>query len=292
MSYVAREHVVPRFLLQRFTDNSGVIWAYDKQQKVWFQTTPINIGIEKGIYDQAIEQWLSNIVEGPASALFQELDAGKTTLSRGDLFVIARFITIQRVRVRAIEKFVELNQPDLVREKFQETLNELFGESGIEVGSEILNLVGHEPEELLGQLGLRNICNLALHGAMWSTSNELAESIVDMAWRLICADAERFILTDNPAVLGIPNKASELPECVLPISKNQALHMGLFGVSGSLYEIRQDDELVRTLNRRVLAGADRFVYTPTQQAWISKDADSKFIDLPELDFEAPFIPCT
>ena len=290
MSNVIREHYVPKFLLKSFANDTGEVWVYDKKEKNWFQSSPTNIGVEKGMYDQDVENWLSQDVEAPTSRILSDLANDRTELSEEELFVIAKFITVQRVRVRAIERYVELNQQDLVREKFQEILFELYGEPGMKYGAELLNQVGCDPKQLLMQLDLRNLCNLALCGAMSSNDFSMAECIVDMAWRVICTDKKQFILTDNPAVMGIPNKVSELPECVLPISKRQALHIGMFGVAGTLNEVRADDNLVRKLNDRILAGADRFVYAPVKANWISDNAHDKFPCHPKLIFDAPFIP--
>ena len=264
MLNVVREHYVPKFLLEYFTDDTGKVWVYDKKEKNWFRSSPLNVGIEKGIYDQDVESWLGQDVEAPTSLILKDVANDRMELSKENLFIIAKFITVQRARVRAIETYVEWTQQNLVRDTFLETMYELAGESGAKCGLELLNQVGGDTKKLLERLALRKLCNLALRGAMSSNDFTWAKSIVDMAWRVICADTEQFILTDNPAVMDIPNEESELPEWVLPISKRQALHMGLFGVAGTLYEVRVDDDLVRKLNSRILAGANRFVYSPVK----------------------------
>lgn len=65
MTFVVREHYVPRFLLSQFADCEGNLWEYDKAKANWFRATPTNIGIEKNIYNQDVEKWLSAEIEAP-----------------------------------------------------------------------------------------------------------------------------------------------------------------------------------------------------------------------------------
>ena len=270
MTFVKRNHFVPVSLLERFTDSDGKLWVYDKSEGKWFKTNPINAGVDKGIYDQDVEHWLAKEVEEPAISTFRGLDSGTTEITEEELLVIAKFIAIQRVRVRAIEKYVELTDSSLVRDKLEETFYELAGDYGVEVGSKLLDQAECEPNEFLEQAGLHNLCNLALHGAMSNGNFEIAESMVDMAWRIICPSKGNFIVTDNPVVIGVPNEMNELPECVLPISNYMALHIGLYGRPRTLNEVIQDDRLVRWLNSRILAASLRFVYSSKQDRWIKK----------------------
>lgn len=290
MTFVKRNHFVPISLLERFTDSDGKLWVYDKSEDKWFKTNPINVGVDKGIYDQDVEHWLAKEIEGPAISTFRRLDSGMTEISEDELHIIAKFIAVQRVRVRAIEKYVEMNDSSLVRDKLEETFYELAGDYGVEMGSILLDQVGCEPYEFLEHSGLRNLCNLALHGAMSNGNFEIAESMVDMAWRIICPNKGAFIVTDNPVAIGVPNKKNELPECVLPISTDKALHLGLFGRPRALNAVIQDDRLVRRLNSRILAASLRFVYSSKQERWVNKSAYVKVPYHPPLTFDAPFIP--
>ena len=290
MSKVVREHSVPIFLLERFTDSDGKLWGYDKLERNWFHTNPINAGVEKRIYDQDVEAWLSDEIEGPAGAIFKEIDRGATDISKEDLFVIAKFIAVQRVRVRAIEKYVELNEPDFVREKLEETFYELAGDYGVEAASELLDQANSEPSDFLKHSGLRNLCNLALRGAMHSGNFEIAEEMVGLAWRIIRPNIGHFIVTDNPAIIGIPYVKNEHRECVLPIGTDKAFHLGSFGETGKLNEVIHDDRRVRLLNSRILTASLRFVYTSKKERWIEKSAYSRVLSRRHLTFEAPFIP--
>ena len=292
MSYVKQEHFVPSLLLKGFANDDGKLWVYDRDNDNWFQSSPGKTGREGEIYDQDVEKWLATNIEGPVSSVFSAMASGITDLTKEDLITIGKFITVQRARVRAIEYYVELNQPGLVYDTLKETFYELAGDQGIAIGSNLLKQAGSDPKEFLELNGLRNLCNLALRGAMTSSNFELAESMADMAWRIISPKSAFFVTSDNPAVVGIPNQVSELPECVLPISSVLSLHMGLYGSPGKLNEVIRDDSLVRLLNTRVLAGVRRFVYTPNREDWISELTEARSSSLPELEFPAPFIPET
>ena len=264
--------------------------VYDKDNDNWFRSSPGNTGKEGDIYDQDVEKWLATDIEGPASSVFSAIAEGGPDLTEEDLVTIGKFITVQRARVRAIEYYVELNQPGLVLDALKETFYELAGDQGLAVGSELLKQAGSDPKEFLELNGLRNLCNLALRGAMTNSNFELAESMAEMAWRIISPESEFFVTSDNPAVVGIPNQVSELPECVLPISAQLSLHASLYGSPSKLNEIIRDDSLVRLLNTRLLAGVRRFVYAPYGEDWISEINEARNSDLPQLKFDAPFIP--
>ena len=292
MSYVKQEHFVPKLLLKGFANDDGKLRVYDKENAKWFQSKPGETGTEGEIYDQDVEKWLATSIEGPVSSVFCAVANGRRDLSKEDLVTIGKFITVQRVRVRAIEYYVELNQPDLVSDALKETFHELAGDQGLAIGSELLNQVEGDPKEFLALNGLRNLCNLALRGAMTSGNFELAESMSDMAWRIISPESEFFVISDNPAVVGIPNQVSESPECMLPISSELSLHIGLYGSPGKLNEAIRDDSLVRLLNTRLLAGVRRFIYTPKEEPWISETTKAREVSLPPLKFPAPYIPDT
>ena len=217
VSFVVREHYVPKFLLSQFTGCDGNLWVYDKAEVNWFQSTPTNVGIEKNIYDQSVEKWLSAEIEAPVSSIFRDLDNGKKDLSEEELLLISKFIAVQRVRVRAIETYTELNQPGLIHDKLKETFYDLAGKSGVEAGSKLLAQAEQDPSEFLKQNGLHNLCNLALIGTMHDDDFEIAKSMVQMAWRIIRPEDDRYIVTDNPVVIGIPYEVNESRECVLPV---------------------------------------------------------------------------
>lgn len=50
MSFPKRHHYVPRFYLQRFTNERGKIWVYDKLKKTAFETAPENIASQTHFY--------------------------------------------------------------------------------------------------------------------------------------------------------------------------------------------------------------------------------------------------
>ena len=286
MTFVVREHYVPKFLLNLFADDDGKLWIYDTAHANWFQSSPTTAGIEKNIYDQKVEKWLSQEIELPVSSIFRDLDDGKDNFSEDKLFLIAKFVAIQRVRVRAIEKIAESSHQNLVYDKLLETLDEL----GLAMSSNLLCRAKDDPKEFLETIGLHSLCNLALRGAMCDENFEIAESMVQMAWRVIRPENNRYIVTDNPVVIDVSDEGNELPECVLPISKTCAIHIGLYGNAGTINETIIDDRLVETLNLRILAASNRFVFASRKEDWISRNAHAKLPSQPHLTFGAEFIP--
>jgi hypothetical protein len=46
-----QHHYVPRFYLERFVDNEGHVWVFDKVTEKVFATTPSKLARESGFYD-------------------------------------------------------------------------------------------------------------------------------------------------------------------------------------------------------------------------------------------------
>lgn len=80
-----KQHYVPRFYLEHFTDSNGMVWAYDLQTDEIRTGTPENTAIETnfysvinddGVYNDEIENWLQG-VEGKASELYPRVLRGE-----------------------------------------------------------------------------------------------------------------------------------------------------------------------------------------------------------------------
>lgn len=99
-----RQHLVPRFYLNRFCDDEGMVWTYGANQKPR-ANKPENTAIETNIYSPVdkvgerfddIEKVLADI-EGEAAPLWGELMSGKVMCGEARR-VLATFLAIQFLR--------------------------------------------------------------------------------------------------------------------------------------------------------------------------------------------------
>ena len=102
MTDVKRNHYVTMGQLRRFVNSEGQIWVHDRQEKNWFCTNPINAAVEKGMYSQQVEQWFSEKIEGPASAIFEKISSHDADLNKNEMLLVANFISMQMMRVSAV----------------------------------------------------------------------------------------------------------------------------------------------------------------------------------------------
>lgn len=103
-----REHIVPRLLLARFADPSGVLWVYAKG-KPPRASIPENECIERDFYEYQLdgratnnqyEDWLAR-VEADASAILQRL-VDRANLQQWEAVIWATFVASLFVRTRKV----------------------------------------------------------------------------------------------------------------------------------------------------------------------------------------------
>ena len=308
MTLVKRMHYVPVCLLVYFADGNEKIWVYDKQTGKWFCTNPINVAVEKDMYPQEVEEWFSREVEGPVSGVFKKVSEQRTDLTENEMAIIAAFISEQIIRGplarrSALEKY-ESPGSKVLNELMSDIANQWnllerysdFSMSSThrETLQRLVKLSESDPEQFRAEMGLTDSFKGTLEARIRTDQpNRIADFLMRLAWRLIYAERERYVICDNPVAvwhLGADGGAnSDQFECVLPISANCALHIGRYGQGRIVNEILTDDGLVRRLNSRMVARALRFIYSSREERWVKKSAHYKSPRLPHLRFDGPLI---
>jgi hypothetical protein len=74
MNITRKNHFLPKFYLDGFTNDYGKLWMYD-ESKLYSPNClkPENIGFEKKLYHQKIEEFLSKHIEFPAAPILKKL---------------------------------------------------------------------------------------------------------------------------------------------------------------------------------------------------------------------------
>ncbi len=79
-----KQHVVPRFYLDNFSDENGMIWTYTAGSGKAWSASPENTGVESNVYsvkeedgeyNDELEHWLAS-VEDHASKVYHKLLKG------------------------------------------------------------------------------------------------------------------------------------------------------------------------------------------------------------------------
>ena len=295
-----RNHYVPVFWLNQFTDANGKLWVYDKNDRKWFDTAtnPINAGVETGMYPQELEDWFRDEVESPASPIFEKLSTQDGNLSESEMLVIANFISRQIMRVPATRDMVKAyDTPGSheLRDLFMREIKKFRSKYGEEVYEKEIqpleSLLDTDPQSFLNKVGWRSTFPEMLKAPMHDDFGQgEASFLMSLAWRIIYADKGRYVLSDKPVSV-IGGYRNPTFECVLPISTNCAIHIGRYGHAGIVNEVLTEDRLVKQLNTRIVADAQRFIYSTRKERWVEKsvNARTRLSCRPHIQFDGPLI---
>ena len=104
----------------------------------------------------------------------------------------------------------------------------------------------------------------------WSTQ-ELIDALLGMDWAvLIARGLDRFVTGDNPAFIDWQDRLkTPKSELVFPLSPSAALYVGIRKLkNGSIDHIDATSAQVKEINRRMVLGAERFVYCHSELPWV------------------------
>ena len=269
-------HYVPQKYLRGFAEigNPDAIWMYDKKLRQFTNPGIKSVAQESGFYNNDVEQQLNELVEKPANKVLDKL-RNQEQITDTDRIHLGVYIAtmLKRVPKRRTEAFSML--PNIlektiteVRTQIQEwgqsTQNkELFERRLLEVEAAEKSLQNKVPDSIIEQIR-----------QPWA-SEKMISAICTMAWRIARSPASDFFITsDNPAYFfkayGIATPKSEL---TFPISNNLALFASWQGKQNATIYIQAKPALVREANKRLISGAERFVFSHRQEDWIAKISD-------------------
>lgn len=306
----SRMHYAPVLLLRHFTDYENNLHEYHIQEKRWRKSGPRGVGYEHCMYTDDVEDWFKCQIENPVGPVFKKVRDGDVNLTHDQKLKIARFIAAQVIRTPFAREKTTREYSGTVDRVIQ---NPEFVASTLEI---LLPLIHKRPtlttkqKEDIGRFasqlskapdeaspGIRDqekAFPFHLQQEMLGDEKptyigkQAVEFYMRLAWRVIQAETEAFILSDNPVLMTFDARFGvDDPqiECVLPISKSTAIHLGRDGiVSGEGVELITGDKYVRTINSRTLSNAYRCVYSSRRDNWINKNASRKSVRHRHLSF--------
>jgi len=270
-------HYVPQHYLRGFEPpaHPGTIWRYDKASKL-FKCIPIKVvAQEPAFYAEEDERALSTQIEGPALGSLARLRRGEA-ISQDDRARIAVYAASMMMRgPRRRRKALEM-APSVLADTitgFKKRLEEwasspdadraLVARRFAELEAVRDKYAREPPSTVIDQVR-----------SPWPRQR-FVDLIFAMTWRVIASDAStRFLTSDNPAFFfeahGLGQPEAEIS---FPLASDVALHGSWQGPREGLIFVQAKPVLVREINRRIVSGAERFVFYHEHAKWIATIAD-------------------
>jgi hypothetical protein len=266
-------HYVPQEYLKGFEaqGTNGMLWTYDKSQAT-FALLPIkNVAQSPGYYDEETERLLNTEVEGPAKAALDRIRR-REPLQQEDRYRLALYTATMMMRVPARRRksldLVPTVLADIVQQfrsridewaRLPGTDQELVARRRVELDEAAERMSDQPPAPVLEQVR-----------SPWPR-RQYVELLLAMTWRVVLADTRgRFVTSDNPAFffegygLGSPEA-----EVTFPLASDVALLMSWQGPRGTTTVAQAKPALTKEVNRRVVSGAERFLFHHANADWIA-----------------------
>jgi hypothetical protein len=262
-------HYVPQEYLRGFASSGdpGLIWTYDKKTH-FCRCLPIrNVAQEPKFYDPDVEAELAQRLEGPANIILAQLRAGDSiTPQQRTHFAIYIATMMKRVPRRR-----RIARENILPKALDETVEKFIADLKTSIASdEQLAARLAEAERVRDEFRVDPPKEVIDHiKAPWPTV-AMIKAIASMTWRLAFTQGPQlFVTSDNPAfffdAFGVGTAQSEVS---FPLSPNLALLGSRQGESGATLFVEVRQIVVREVNRRTVANAERLIFANEQQRWL------------------------
>lgn len=269
-------HYLPQKYLSGFEVDGrpGMIWMYDKTTRHSVCASIEKVAQERGYYSPEDEKRLAQQIEGPANPVLEKIRRFEQ-ISPEERHILAKYIAtflmrVPRRRRRALELYSEVREQVLEQEK---PVLEAWAYSGADD-----SIIARRLEELDAmraryRAGPPEIIIEQIR-TPWP-SQEMIRVCDEMTWRIVHATGDHMFLTgDNPAFFfdskGIRSPESEL---TFPLASNLTLIANWQGAGGATYLVQPRSAYLKEINRRIVSGAERFIYSTKPAPWIRILAD-------------------
>lgn len=268
-------HYVPQRYLKNFeaTDRPAFVRQYDKitRSAKWLHIK--SVAQAKEYYTQEMEQHLANEVEPQGSAAIEKVIRGEgfSLQERMDLGI---YLGATMKRVPAHRKRVNAMVPETfeaILSEFREQVYALSESDQIDPDLAIRRLrEADEVEERFLVDGLPESVQHQISNPL--PSPEIVAAIASMYWRImISIGPQYFITSDNPFFFttgyGLANMESEF---FLPLSPRVLLHGSWKSTSRALPKSEVPQRIVRSINKKMVLEAERFVFAHEEASWLPR----------------------
>jgi hypothetical protein len=252
---------------------------FDRKTGAWACAAIKKVAQGRNFYDPDTERDLA-AMEGAANQVLKELRLGQlpSPSRRGwfALYISTMLMRVPRRRRTAselvpsvLERTISGVRRDLTNLAVQTGQDELLSKRLSELDEIHARYRNELPESISEQIR-----------SPWPTNRILA-AVSEMTWRVVRSSGPSwFLTTDNPAFYfegaGIGTEHSEL---TFPIASDLAVVGNRQGEPGAMLFVNGTQHLVKEINRRLVSGAERFVFCHQREHWLAEMAKRQTLDL-------------
>lgn len=274
-------HYIPQYYLEGFSSlDTNMVWVYEKNGPLKFQTTVINTANEKNYYGQEVENYLSKEIEGPANSVINKI-RNRVNISNEDKMTLAIYMVVMLKRVPQSKLRMREMAPDVANKlqaKWDDETNQLIrtNQDQEEYYRKRLNELKENQEKFLKDPP--KDFWLALIPPERTPS--VIKILQKMTWLFLTNDTEPVFLTcDNPVFyfseLGIGRSESEV---TFPIASNITLWASWRKDLTEGY-VQAKSQACKEINRRTAFNATRFIYYKRDDDWVHNFINKKHLKL-------------
>jgi hypothetical protein len=283
-------HYVPQGYLRAFESkpDSGLIWMYDRKTGHGAQVPIKVVAQSPDYYEEDVEQQLS-AVEGPAHTALRRVLQDRA-ITAEDRHTLAYYIAVLMYRVPRRRRKGEEMIPEILEDTIRSVQNEIDEWAASRPAADPL-VERRRAEVQAVATKYRITPPNAVQDQLrtpWPSA-KVFELITRKVWRLVfTTTVDRFVTCDNPAFffegLGLGNPDSEM---TFPLSPDLALLADWQGTPFSTSVFGAKPGLVREVNRRLVSGAERFIFSHVSQPWVPSVARKKHPYLSRIQWRQP-----
>jgi len=301
-----KHHYVPVFYQSNFTNETGLLWVYDRQRETYKELHPRVICFEKDLYtvkpenrppDMQVESKILRVVDSLGSKGIRDFLVGRPNNEAE--YAAAFFMAFQWCRVPTMSRDIRTTYAQLIKELSRITFANVQRAKAVmeqherETG-EALQVT---PESMVESVQGEKFEIVATETAFLTNMMEQAMSLTRVLLRvdwevLVACEGTGFIICDCPVVVVPPRGSDQVGFLVpgsakyFPLSRHLCLRLGEPGKSRRRRRI--DKEAVRIVNQNIAANSERFVMGPSKvqlENIVSRSGSAKMGSTPRFTVE-------
>lgn len=263
------KHYIPQNYLRAFSSDPDrkLIWMFDKATGVWTNAAIAKVAQSADYFSPEVERRLTSLVENPGNTALNALRRGDlpSQSEGGDLltYIAVMLTRVPRKRLQAtgivpavVDSVISNNRAEILAEQTRDNENQI---------AELLRELDRLEERY--QTEAASLLRDEIDDP-WPTGKVL-QGIHSMFWRIVDVPSSTPILTsDNPAFFfsgfGIGSPESEV---TFPLSPTLVLMGCRQGPPGEVTRVRVNRPIAKEVNRRMIVGATRFVFSARPASW-------------------------
>lgn len=272
-----RNHYIPQFYLNGFSNSEGNVWVYNREDGSSFCAGTKRIANQKNFYSDETEAYLANKIENPANNVIKRIREFKP-ISKEDKLTLSKYMIVMWKRVPEGKARLEKKSPRIINQVIDNVehnlemlveqnpqKNHLISKQGqLKEFRQLVNNDNNFLEELTNDTWLKNMPP--------EKTPRSVKVLAEMNWQFLTSDkSPAFFTSDNPVFffedIGISNR--EKSEVTFPISSNVVLCASWRMNLGEVY-IPAKQGQIHQINRRTANIATRFVFHSEKHDWIAK----------------------